>query len=683
MDTNMRLKAISIVVITLFISVNALSAEKSVKPKEKDFYTIEEIIITESKMPQSEANITQKIDVVSQDEIERTVSNNRNISEIFNYQPGTAVNVLSRNDANWGSYGGLGPKYNVYLLDGLPIDSFVDTMSLDPWILERAEVHRGPASVMYPNYLNMDFAGNETPLAGITNLVLKDKIETPMTRILLGYGSWNTLNAKAYHQGRKGKFNYLIGTSHERSNYTNYGTDNSWLNMIDDPDYMKTKLYFKTTYFVDPEDKQSVSLFAHHTQHTGDAGRPNRGYDHVYDTVNAAYKNQLNDVWNVQFKAGYRYYNRSWQEDNFPVLNLREKGGVKQNIIPVDFATNFKHMGNSVLTFGADFQHADYETTSEVNGIKSTGNKVDALSTGVYVQEKIVIDKWVFRAGGRFNNTKHEYTLISGTRPADKNKSWDKALWSAGIRYNAMSSLAFFANSGTSFLVPSAKSVGGTLLPGDRGVAGRNGQWPNPNIKPESGIGYDIGTEIKPLKNITISMRGFYNEVDDAIVENTVSQSPGPSQTQSINAGKAKSQGVEIELKHYMNKYISWFANYTYTDTNVKNPVDPDQDGSNVTFVPDYLANIGVMASLPFDITVSPYLHVVGKYYDSTSKSGRKIFGPYETINVNFKKALLKTTDYRANLNIDLNNITNKKFEMPWQFRDTGFNALASLELVF
>ena len=54
------------------------------------------------------------------------------MAEIFQYQPGTFASVLSRNDANWGSYGGLGPKYNGYLLDGLGIDSFVDTMSLDP-----------------------------------------------------------------------------------------------------------------------------------------------------------------------------------------------------------------------------------------------------------------------------------------------------------------------------------------------------------------------------------------------------------------------------------------------------------------------------------------------------------------------------------------------------------------------
>jgi hypothetical protein len=80
-----------------------------------------------------------------------------------------AVTVLSRNDANWGSYGGLGPNYNSYLLDGLPVDAFVDTMSLAPWAFQSIEMYQGPASVLYSNYLSMDFAGVRAPLAGITN----------------------------------------------------------------------------------------------------------------------------------------------------------------------------------------------------------------------------------------------------------------------------------------------------------------------------------------------------------------------------------------------------------------------------------------------------------------------------------------------------------------------------------
>ena len=676
----MYLRIFCMFLLSLFMTATTYAAEGEKKQEEKKAYAMEEVVVTESKIPQTQENITQKVDVITQDEIENAGYNNKNISELFTYQPGTFISALSRNDANWGSYGGLGPKYNVYLLDGLPIDSFVDTMSLDPWILERAEVHRGPASVLYPNYLTMDFAGNETPLSGITNLILKDKIDVPQTRVQLGYGSWNTLNGKLYNQGSKGNFNYFIGANYEQSDYTDYGTRDSWLHIIDNPDYKKTKLYFKTTYFIEP-DKQSVSLFVNHTQHTGDAGRPNRGYDHVYDTVNAAYKNQINDAWNLQMKVGYRYYDRSWEEDNFPDLSLREKDGVKQNIFPADLAVNFKHLGKSVLTFGTDFQHADYKTTANVDGEESTGNKVNAMSAGVYVQEKYVMDQWVFRAGGRYNYTKHNYDLIGGTKPADSDKSWDKLLWSAGVRYNAMQSLAFFANVGKSYLVPSAKSVGGTLLPGDEGVPGKNGQLPNPNLDPESGIGYDIGAEIEPVQNLYVSVRGFYTQVDDAIVENRVSDDP--SQSQSVNAGKAKSIGAEIELKHYLNKYLSWFANYTYTNTKLDNDVDPDQDGSDITFVPNYLANLGITANLPNDITVSPYLHAVGKYYDSTSKSGRMKFGPYEIINMNARMVLKSTKDYQANLILDLNNITDKKFEMPWQFQDPGFNANASIEIVF
>ncbi len=648
---------------------------------EEKTYKLEEFVVTESKIPQSEENVTQKVDVITEAEIESIIRSNRNISEIFKFTPGTFVNVLSRNDANWGSYGGLGPKYSVYLLDGLPIDSFVDTMSLDVLALSRAEVHRGPASVMYSNYLTSDFAGAESPLAGITNLILKEKIDAPMTRILLGYGKYNTFNGRIYHQNSAGNFHYFIGANYEQSDYTNYGTNPSWLNMLDDPDYKKTKLYLKTTYFIEP-DKHKISLFAHHTQHTGDAGRPNRGYNHNYDTINLTYSNQFTKDLDVQFKIGYRHYERKWEEDNYPPsLALRSKDGVKQHIIPADLTFNLKHWGKSLLTFGVDYQTASYKTTSESSGIKTTGNDSDTRSFGLYVQEKVVFDKFVVRVGGRYNNIKQEYNLLSGVKPGVSDKSWDKFLWGAGVRYNATDALAFYTNIGTSFLTPSAKSVGGTLNLGDKGVPGRHGQLPNPALKPEKGIAYDIGAGYFIMPNMELGVRAFLNKVDDAIVENRISLDP--SQSQSVNAGKAKSKGVELQLNHAISKNVSWFANYTFMDTEVNNKLDPANDNSNIPFVPQYVINVGLTANLPYDITISPYLNAVGKYYDTTSKPDRKKFGPYETINIKANKLLYKTQSYKANLNIELSNITDKKFEMPWQFRDTGFNAFGAIEFIF
>lgn len=663
---------VSFLCLILFVSLAYAQGKKDV--------TMEEIVVTEAKTPQLPNELTHKIDVISRDELNNLNFPNRNISEAFRYLPGTFVNPLSRNDANWGTYGGLGPKYNSYLLDGLPIDSFVDPMSLDSIYLQRAEVYRGPAAVLYPNYMTMDFAGNQSALAGISNLITKDRITTSQSNITLGYGSYNTIYTRLYHEGFKGDFHYLFGGLYEQSDYKNYGTNPSWLNMIDDPEYKKARLFFKTTYFMTPRSK--VSLFVHHTDHRGDAGRPNRDYDHQYDIVNAIYENQLSDVMNLQVKAGFRYYNRTWQEDNYPSsLSLREKDGVKQKIFPMDVAFNYKHLGKSILTMGVDGQFSTYKTHAEVNGIKTYGNDTKADNYGIYLQEKLIIDNWVLRLGGRLNHTRHNYDLIGGVIPEITKKTWNKLLWTAGIKYNLSDKIAFYTNAGSSFLAPSAKSIGGTIRLSDRFVPGINGQLPNPDLKSESGYGYDLGVEIMPLKDMLFGIRGFYNIVDDAIVENTVSRDP--SQTQSVNAGKVKSYGLEIELQHQIGNNITWFANSTLTTTKVSNPFDKDQDDSHVPFVPKFITNLGGTFKLPYQFVLSPYLQYVGSYYDSTSKSGRKDFGKYTVINANIQKNIIKTPQYIANLIVELNNITNKKYEMPWQFQDTGFNAMAKIEMRF
>lgn len=668
---------LGIVLITLLLSlpVCAASEEKTATP-----YSLNPIIVTATKIPQKEENVTQKVDVIEREEFPELPYDYGNIAELLTYQPGTFVNVLSRNDANWGSYGGLGPKYNTYLLDGIPIDSFVDGMSIDPWVLDRVEVQRGPAAVMYSNYLSQDFAGNQTPLAGTSNFIMREKIDKPMTKIFAGAGKYNTYTGKIYHEGSNGGFNYFIGGSYEQSDYTNYGTRPSWLNMIDDPDYQKIRLYFKTTYFLDDDHK--ISLFGHHMSHTGDVGRPNRDYDHQYDTVNFVYANQINDMFNLQLKAGYRYYDRQWNEDNFPTnLALREQDEVKQTIIPVDLTLTLKHLEKSFLTLGADYQHATYKTYAETGGISVKGNDSTAANVGIYAQEELILDKWILRAGGRFNDTKNTYNLLSGAVPEVGDKSWNEFLWSGGIKFNATEQLSLYTNGGSSFLVPSAKSVGGTLRSTDLGVPGRNGQLPNPNLKPESGLGVDGGINWGPLKNIKFGFRGFYNVVDDAIVENRVSLDP--SQSQSVNAGKATSYGVELEAKQIINQYIQWFANYTYTWTKLKNGVDPDQDRSNLSFVPNYTGNAGLTLSLPKDIFISPYLNAVGVYYDSTSKSGRLKFGPYQTVNVNLRKAFVTPSNQTFNLTVDFYNLFNEKYEMPWQFQNPGFSMFAGIEARF
>ena len=92
------------------------------------------------------------------------------------------------------------------------------------------------------------------------------------------------------------------------------------------------------------------------------------------------------------------------------------------------------------------------------------------------------------------------------------------------------------------------------------------------------------------------------------------------------------------------------------------------------------MGNVGCSAQFPFGLIVTPYVHVVGTYYDSTSLSGRKEFGPYEVVSANIQQIIYETPDSSIRFNVDLYNLTNKQYEMPWQFQDPGISVLGGIE---
>jgi iron complex outermembrane recepter protein len=249
------------------------------------------------------------------------------------------------------------------------------------------------------------------------------------------------------------------------------------------------------------------------------------------------------------------------------------------------------------------------------------------------------------------------------------------------MKYNVSRTVSVFANAGNSFLPPGLRSMGGTIKLVDRGVPGRHGQLPNPGLKPESGMGADAGAGIRLNANLDFALRGFYMNVTDAIVENIVSADP--SQTQSVNAGNTTSRGFEIEVGQALNPSFSWFANYTYMKTAVKNEMDADQDGATVPFAPSNILNAGISISTAFGLKVNPVLNYNGGYYDSSSLSGRNVFTPGALINLLVSQLVAVKEDYNLDIFISAYNLTNNKFEMPWQFQNTGLAITGGFKMSF
>jgi outer membrane receptor protein involved in Fe transport len=443
----------------LVISINSLEAitnEKEDEKKKPVKAPDVTVVVTAAKQEQDIGSVTQKIDVITQEEVKTIVTGNRNISETIMYKPGASVSALSRNDANWGTYGGIGPKYCIYMLQGLPIDAFMDPMSLDIAAVAQIEILRGPASVLYPTYLSQDFAGSQSPLAGTVNLILKDWVEKRSTQLSMGYGSYNTLNAQFYHQDNARYIHYFAGGSYEMSDYADYGTANSWLNMKDKPEYRKTKLYSGITFALDKEKNHKFGLFVNKTFHKGDAGRTYRGFNHQYLTLNGSYFIQLAGNISLQAGIGLRKYNRQWQESVFDVEDhLLSNNGAYQNIAPANITLSIGQGVNHLLTLGMDYQVADYHTWSDpLLGYKLYGNKSIAQQMGLYAQEELRFENLIIRGGLRFGHIINRIDFINAGAPGLKNSKWNKLLWSAGLRYTITPSFAFYANAGSSFIPP-------------------------------------------------------------------------------------------------------------------------------------------------------------------------------------------------------------------------------------
>lgn len=663
-----------------------------------DVYEMGEMIITGSKLPQTPGNVTQKISIITADDMGSLVLGNGNLAEMLSYIPGNFANVLSRNDANWGSSGGLAHTYKGYMLDGLPIDAFVDLQSLDPWAFQRVEDQRGSASVLYPTYMAMDFAGNQSPLAGTANFILKERIRSTRTSASAYYGSYNTIGGRFFHQRAAGNLHLFFGGHHEDSDYTYYGTFDedgnrkSWLNMLEDdsPNYEKTKMYMRGTYFLN-DTGQRASLYAHRTWHTGDAGRPNRDFAHAYTTLNAGYTNPLSDRMTVRAKVGYRDYVRRWEEDNFArdstgvvipeSLSLRSEDGVDQTVVPADLSLSMITRDTDVLTVGADYQHASYETSSEAGAI-SPGNDATATAFGLYAQEELHLSRFILRGGVRYSGISHDIDLLQGAPPGDDSNSWNKFLTSFGVRYNHSEMLAIYFNSGTSFKAPSLKSVGGTVPLGSED----SGHLPNPDIKPESGISLDLGLNLQPVEGFRLGVRGFAIQIDDQIVQEVVAGTD--NQSRDINAGLTETAGVEVEATHRLSEMVEWFANYTYTNAEVVENPDANLVGAKINFVPESALSAGVHLTLTQGLRATVSVQSYSGIYDSIRKDdpNTKDDDPlpgYTLLNARLEQRIRSKSGYDLHLFLEPYNITNQTFEMPWGFQDPGFSANGGLMVSF
>ena len=240
--------------------------------------------------------------------------------------------------------------------------------------------------------------------------------------------------------------------------------------------------------------------------------------------------------------------------------------------------------------------------------------------------------KW--EAGLRYETT--DVTLQDRTVPSTTDTDYNVLLPSASLRYSVTADDQLYVSGARTIRRPSFDYLSPALLTAE---LGDNDFIGNPQLKPETAWGLDVGYERRLGKQGVAGVNVFYRKVKDLIeLTNTGAEGSEGDDTfvySARNTGDGKVWGIEFDLSTPLTviglENTGVFLNYSWLDSDVN-----DEFGSRkFNSQSDYVLNVGFIQDLPtwgasFGATYrkqgEAYSRVVGEEVTTTYDGDLEIF---------------------------------------------------------
>lgn len=326
-------------------------------------------------------------------------------------------------------------------------------------------------------------------------------------------------------------------------------------------------------------------------------------------------------------------------------------------------------MERHLLTFGGSYRtgKADSRTSNLTNwrdeNSKTTLSyqaKGEDRTYSLFAQDEIeIIDNLTAYAGFRQDWWETSDGYVNDVGKAGYPISYDKRKDDAfspkvALVYRPLKRTTLRASAGKAFRSPAIYDLYRTWT-SSTGVT----YAANPDLQPETVIAYDGGIEQGLWQGMMVKATYFENQMEDLIYRKAVSA----TLQEFINAGKARSRGLELEAEQRFDFGFRLFANFTYTDAKMlENDASPDSVGKRLIQVPMKMANIGASYTMgPWNgLLIGRY---VGKRYgsDTNDDIAEGVYTAYDPYTVVDAKASYKVTDY-AEVSLAVDNIFDEEY---------------------
>nr|WP_314687356.1 ferrichrome porin FhuA [uncultured Pantoea sp.] len=606
----------------------------------------------------------QSVSVVTQEEMAMHAVTS--VKGAFNYTPGVLTGNRGSSDViDALSIRGFSETNTNQYLDGLKLqgDNYSE-FALDPYFLERAELLRGPVSVLY---------GKSNP-GGVVALVSKRPTQETLREVQFQMGNDNLFSTGFDFGGAlddAGVYSYrLTGLArsadaqqarNKEKRYT-IAPSFSWR-----PD--ENTRFDLLTYFQNEPETGYYGWLPHEgtvvgiTRPDGSSYKQPTDFDEGEDSnkisrntkmVGYSVEHSFSDTWTVrqnlryaELRTDYRsIYGNGYLPDTQQITRGSAVSHEQLNEFAVDNQAQAKFVTGQVdhtVLLGVDYQQMRNDIDAQFGAATTLsatnpqyGN--DAVipfdspyqhlnkqrQTGLYAQDQLEWNRWVLTLGGRYD---YAMTSVQDRVGGTTSRQNDQAFtWRGGLNYIFDNGIAPYFSYSEAF-IPNAGST-----------------FEAEAFDPSRAKQYEAGVKYVPKDRPVVITGALYQltKTKNLTADPDTQNHPFAS----VQSGEIRSRGVELEAKAALSASVNMTASYTYT--NAKYTEDTLLQDRTPVGVPKHMASL--WGDYTFhDTALSGVTLGAGLRYVGESKS---LYASGSRVNQNFNVASYTTVD--AALKYDL-----------------------------
>ncbi|MGD8108161.1 ferrichrome porin FhuA [Pantoea sp. FN0302] len=614
----------------------------------------------------------QSVSVVTRQEMD--THQPASVKEALGYTPG--VTVATRGASN--TYDavkirGFGSVNQNNYLDGLKLQGdFYNEVIIDPYMLERVELLRGPTSVLY---------GKSSP-GGIITMTSKRPTTEPLREVQFKMGTdnlWQTGFDFSNAFDDAGVYSWRL-TGVARSN------DNQ-------QERAKEKRYAIAPAFTwRPDDKTNLTLLANlqDSPETGyygwlpkegtveplpngsrlpvsfNEGARNNTYSLSHKLVGYSFEHGFNDTFTVRQNLRYVEAKTAQKSVYGNGVNASNPYILKRNTVvdneklhnfAVDTQLESKFATAAVthtLLTGIDFQ----QMRNDISALFGTGTDLDLRNpnysdyafgaatpyqqnkqkqTGLYVQDQAEWNRFVLTAGGRYDWLEQSTRAYQAGTYTERSDS--QFTGRVGLNYLFDNGITPYVSYSESFEPNSGADAAGNTF------------------KPSKGRQYEAGVKYVPKDQPIVVTAALYQ-----LTKTNNLMSDPANVFQSIQGGEIRSRGVELEAKAALTANINMTASYTYTDAEYTK--DTTLKGNTPEQVPEHMASLwgdytfneGPLSGL----TLGTGGRLIGSSYGDPSNTFK--VGSAAVVDAVVKYDLGRFGMYGSSVALNVNNLLDREY---------------------